>query len=71
MIDTVSPEKTSVSFSSIPFGGGSPLEVASMARHLPWRAAWSWSDARHKLGMVNRATRRKRSVGFIVREEER
>ena len=24
-----------------PGGGGSPLEVASMARHLPCRAAWS------------------------------
>src|SRR6266851_2086029 len=33
--DTVSPTKTTVSFSSIPAGGGSPFDVASTARHFP------------------------------------
>src|SRR5216683_5765809 len=35
--DTVSPTKTTVSFSSIPAGGGSLFDVASTARHFPCR----------------------------------
>jgi hypothetical protein len=35
MIDTLSSSKTRMSFSNIPGGGGSPFDVASVARNFP------------------------------------
>ena len=41
MMENLSPAKTRVNFSNIPAGGGSPFDVASIARQVPRSAARS------------------------------